>query len=68
MKIDFDAYTEIVDRVRMNLVRIKGRVVDGFIDYDEIDEYISNIESLLQEINEGKNGWEIRSAEDSFDE
>ena len=68
MKIDVEAYTEIKDRIRQSLVLIDSELDDKYPEaHGHVKSYIMKLERLVQEINDGENGWEIRSMEDAFD-
>ena len=68
MKIDVDAYTEVKDRIRGNLVQIESQLEENFPEaHREVKSHIMDLSKLIQEMNDGEKGWDIRSMEDAFD-
>ena len=68
MKIDVDAYNEVKDRIRGSLILIEKELEGNFPEaHREVKSHIMELSSLIQEMNDGENGWDIRSMEDAFD-
>ena len=68
MKLDLEAYNEIKDRIREGVVHIEQEVQKSPEVHKEVVSYLMKLKSLITEINEGSNGWQIRTMDDKFNE
>ena len=68
MKLDLDAYNEIKDRLRKNLLEMESQLEKFPEIHNKIMSNLVNLKSLISQINNGDNGWQVRSMEDDFNE
>ena len=68
MKLDLDAYNEIKDRLRKNIVEMESQLEKFPEIHNKIMSNLVDLKSLISQINDGANGWQVRSMEDDFSE